>query len=127
MRPMLPSERLVGRRMPPRRPHIDALMASFVKADGTFAARMNPDESWLKPAHLKARRKGWLRSCRLTIRMQGERGPGMSLWELTEAGQIEAVEAKARHVAAEEARNQWSRDHQAAHIAAVKARRETQS
>lgn len=127
MKPLLPSEKLVGRRMPARRPYIDALMAGFVKPDGTFAARMNPDESWMKPAHLKARRRGWIRSCRFSIRMQGERGPGMSLWELTETGQVEAVAARTRHLEAEDARARWARDHHAAHLAAVRARKETTS
>lgn len=113
-RTLLPSERLVGRAMPPAHSHIDTVMSGFVAPDGTFRPSMNPDESWLKPAHLKARRAGWIRSCRFSIRFAGARGPVMSLWELTETGKTEALAARERRNAAEAARAEWCRDHQAA-------------
>ena len=119
-----PSEKIVGRRMPPKPRNIDVLMSGFVKADGTFTSSMNPSESWLKPAHLKARRMGWIRSCRFVIKFVGERGAGMSLWELTDAGKTEAVQAKARRDAAEDARAQWCRDFDRAYRASTRERKE---
>ena len=123
-RALLPSEKLVGRRMPPAHSHIDTIMSGFVAPDGTFRTSMNPDESWLKPAHLKARRAGWIRSCRFSIKFTGDRGPVMSLWELTETGKAEALAARERRTAAAAARAEWCRDHQAAFRAARAARTE---
>jgi hypothetical protein len=117
-RPMTPAERLVGRRMPPAPRHMDTLMASFVTDDGTSHGRMAPDESWLKPAHLKARRSGWIRHSGIVFKMQGERGSGTGLWFPTDKGISEAVEARARVKAIEEARREWAREHHALLIGA---------
>lgn len=112
-RPMTPAERLVGRRMPPAPRHIDTVMASFVTEDGTSHGRMAPDESWLKPAHLKARRSGWIRHSGVTVKMQGERGSGSGVWFPTERGVVEAMAARERVKAAEAARREWAREHHA--------------
>lgn len=112
-RPMTPAERLVGRRMPPAPRHIDTVMASFVTDEGKPHGRMAPDESWLRPAHLKARRSGWIRHSGVTLKMQGERGNGSGIWHPTERGIVEAVAARARVRAAEAARREWAKEHHA--------------
>jgi hypothetical protein len=105
---MTPAEVLVGRRLPREASRLDQLLASYVKTDGSFCGRMAPDESWMRPAMLKARRGGLVRHGGLTIRMEGERGRGTGIWFLTPKGEIEAVEARKRVVAANEARRIWS-------------------
>lgn len=108
-RPMTPAETMVGRRMPPPPRHIDTVMASFVTADG-FCGRIEPDESWLRPAHKKARRAGWLTYSGMSLKFQGDRRSS-GLWYLTPTGEKEALEAKARKDAAEAARREWAFDH----------------
>ena len=112
---------MVGRRLPPERPHIDGYMAGYVRGDG-FQGRFTPDDSWLKPAHLKARRAGWIRHSGFTLRMQGERGNGGGLWHLTEKGEAAALDAHARVMETKEARNLWARDHQKALFARRRAK-----
>ena len=112
---MTPAERLVGRRMPAAPKHIDTLMASFVAQDGTFCGRLAPSESWLRPSHLKARRRGWLTYSGMSIKMAGDRGRGAGLWYPTAEGEIEAVAAKVWVQKAEEARHTWCTEHQGAY------------
>lgn len=115
---MTPAERLVGRRMPPAPRHIDVLMASFVTDDGKSHGRLAPDESWLRAAHLKARRSGWLHHSGIAFKMQGERGPGSGLWFPTEQGTTEAIAARRRVAEAEASRREWAREHHALLVAA---------
>lgn len=121
-RPMTPAETMVGRRLPDEASRLDQLLASYVKSDGSFCGRMAPDESWMRAAMLKARRSGLVRHGGLTIRMEGERGPGSGIWYLTTKGEIEAVKAKERTEAAMRSRHDWARDHQQAYRASVAAR-----
>lgn len=122
-KPMLPSEVLVGRRLPKDSPHIDAYMAGYVSSkDGSFTNRFSPTESWLRPAHTRARRAGWIRYSGFNLKMAGERGKGTGLWHLTPAGEAEALAAKERVRIVREARTEWARDHQRALVAARRAK-----
>lgn len=101
---MTHSEQLVGRRLPPLPPYIDQFMASFVKPSGEFCNRMTPGDSWLRPAHAKARKNGWIRHSGLSF------GKGMDIWMLTEMGQAEASAASYRVIIANLDRAEWSRE-----------------
>lgn len=116
-RAMTPSEKLLGRRMPAYPTHLDTLMASFIRDDGTACGRMAPAESWLKPAHRKARRNGWIRRGAV-IATSGMKSSQEGIWYLTETGQVEARSARARVLDSRDARRAWSRDFLAAKQAA---------
>lgn len=117
-KPLTPSERLVGRRIPALPKHLDVLMAGYLRDDGTACGRLTPGESWLRPAHRQARRNGW-------IRAGGAFGLGagkpVSLWYPTESGLIAAREARARVTAAHQARAEWALDFRRAHLQAGNA------
>jgi len=98
------TEALVGRRLPPYPKHIDTYLARYVQTDGNFCGKMTPGETWLRPAHKKARQKGWVRFEGLSF------GKGLEIWHLTEKGQAEALASADRVKAALEARTQWGRD-----------------
>lgn len=100
---MTHSEQLVGRRLPPLPSYIDQLMASFIKG-GEICNRMTPGDSWLRPAHARARKNGWIRHSGLSF------GKGMDIWMLTESGYEEAWSASYRVAAANLARAEWSRE-----------------
>lgn len=121
-KPLTPSERLVGRRLPPLPTHLDALMAGFVKAEGGFHGRAEPSENWLRPAHRKARKAGWIR---LGMRMSLMGGRSFGIWHLTPAGETEALAALDRVRARHEARETWSREFLAIHRAARGAAKDT--
>lgn len=108
-----PMERLVGRPCPPYPQHLDTVMAAFVKADGSLCGRMKPADLQFGPAHLKARRAGWIVA-----------GPGISfggraqpIWQLTSKGESEARAARLRVEAAMAARRAWGEAALAAHRA----------
>lgn len=63
---------------------------------------------------LKARRSGLVQHGGLTIKMEGERGPGSGIWHLTRKGEEEAVKAKERAQSADASRREWAKDHQLA-------------
>ena len=97
---------------------MDRYMAGYVSAkDGSFHGRFAPNEAWLRPAHTKARKAGWVRHSGMTLRMEGERGQGTGLWYLTSKGETEATAARERVRIVTEARAEWARDHQRALIA----------
>jgi hypothetical protein len=98
------SEQLVGRHCPKDAPYIDQIMAGYVKEDGSFCGRMEPVDRWLRPAFTKTKRKGWVKASILSF------GKGATIFFLTERGEPEALAAKARVIAAREARRQWSMD-----------------
>lgn len=109
---MTPSEQMVGRRLPPPPKHIDTVMANFVSNSDAaqFCGKMTPIGRWLKPAHLKARRSGW-------IETGISFGRGMEIWFPTERGKPEALAAAARVKEIETARMQWFRECYAAFAA----------
>lgn len=83
-------------------------MASFVGKDGSRVSRFRPPESWLGPAFLAARRKGWLRQTRMGFSFMGSKTD--YLWTTTDKGHDEALAAAARVAACHEARELWARD-----------------
>lgn len=109
---MTPSEQLVGRRLPPLPRHIDTLMAGFLAEDGTPRGRFEPSERWLRPAHVKARRNGWIR---LGARIGFGSGRPAGIWYPTEAGVLAAREAAERVAGAHAARRDWALDFRKAH------------
>lgn len=70
-KPLTPSERMVGRRLPPLPKHLDTVMAGFVRADGAYALRFRPQEQYLRPAFLAARKNGWIRQTNTAWSFQG--------------------------------------------------------
>lgn len=104
-RKMTKSEEMVGRHLPPMPKYIDVIMAGHVSDSDAdkFCGKMTPLDSWLKPAHRKARSNGWLK---FGISF----GKGAEIWFLTERGEPEAIAAKARVDAAYLARSQWARE-----------------
>lgn len=120
-KPMTPSERLVGRRLPPEPTYADQILAAFVKEDGSFCGRAEPSDSWLRPAFKKLQRAGYLRFS-FAIGFGTGRGQSSRIFVLTEKGQQPAREALERATARRAARNQWSIDCTAAWRAAAKAK-----
>lgn len=98
-----PMERLVGRPCPPHPRHIDTVMAAHVAPDGQMVGRFRPAERWLAPAHLKARRQGWLRAG-VSISFCGRRPE--PIWYLTQTGEAQARAARLRVDAAVAARRE---------------------
>lgn len=100
------SEMMVGRRLPPLPSYKDTLMAGFVKerdcldaGEDVFCGRMDPMETYLKPAWKQMRRAGW-------VRYTGFLG----IWFLTDRGQVEAIAAYDRCKLANKKRDQWGSD-----------------
>lgn len=120
-RKMSPAEQRVGRHLPKDATYLDQLMAGFVKEDGTASDRMTPSDSWLKPAHKKARQKGWIRASPLKISIMGSKP--IAIWYPTETGLEEAKAARLRVQEARERRQKWNEDFMVIHRAA-KAERE---
>jgi hypothetical protein len=89
-------------------------MAGFVDDGGAIRGRAEPAESWLRPAHRRARKLGWIR-LGMKISIEGARPGG--IWFPTEKGEIAAREARERTRACAEAREAWARDFLAAHRA----------
>ena len=110
-KPMTPAEQLVGRRLPPHPTYFEQIMSSFVRADGTFCGKLEPAESWLRPAHRKARKEGLIK---LGVRIEFGKGPAAGLYYLTDKGKEVATGARATCVEKRAARAAWGVDFQAA-------------
>jgi DNA-binding PadR family transcriptional regulator len=120
-RPMTPSEKLVGRKLPKEASYYDQVLASYVKEDGTTCGRAEPVDSWLRSAFRKARKEGLLR---LVNKMSINGSRAFGVYQLTEKGRPIAHEARARLLKAREDRKQWGVDFHAARkefVAAKKA------
>ncbi|XKM40359.1 hypothetical protein A4U53_030995 [Rhizobium ruizarguesonis] len=112
------SEQICGRPCPPMPKIVDEVLANYVKADGAFCGRFRPEGSWTYHAFTTIRRNGWVEASALSF------GKGMELYFLTDRGEPEALAAKERVRAAREARVQWSRDFNEAHLAKLAAEKE---
>lgn len=112
---MTRSEQLVGRRLPAHPRHIDTVMASFIKTDGTLCGKLEPSESWLKAAFKKARKNRWIVYSGIRIGFGERKSQSSGLWYLSETGETEARAAAQRVREINEARDQWSRDFRDAH------------
>lgn len=119
-RPFTPSEVLVGRPLPKEASYRDQLLAGHLKEDGTACGRMTPGDRWLTAAHRDLRKSGLIRS---GARVSLLGGAPADIWYLTERGLEAAQKAKARVVAARQARNAWSQDFLDARRAAMTAAR----
>lgn len=108
---MTPAEQLVGRRLPPPASHLDTLLASFVKIDGTFCGRLQPTETWLQPAHRKARKSGLIKHSGMSVGFSPRKNDQAGLYFLTTIGEAAASGAKARVIQRESERRQWASDH----------------
>jgi hypothetical protein len=103
-KPLNRSEQLVGRRLPALPSNFDTYLKAYVKEDGTFCGKMTPSDSWLRPAHRKARTSGLVRFSGVTF------GKGAEIWFLTPKGEIEATAARSRWRAAMDQRAAWGCD-----------------
>lgn len=110
---MTPAEQMVGRKMPKEANYRDQLLAGYVKPDGTFCGRSNPNERWFAPAFSKIKKELLIRMG-LRISFGGRLGKNDGVWYLTEKGQKEAVLAAERVQAIKAARQAWVKDFQAA-------------
>lgn len=91
-KPLTPSESLVGRRLPPDSTYFEQIMSGFVKEDGTFRGKFEPADSWLRPAHRKARKEGLIT---LGLKIGFGKGPAAGLYYLTDKGEAVATAARA--------------------------------
>lgn len=115
-KPMTHSEQIVGRRIPPNPTYFEILMSGFVKEDGSFVGRFEPSESFMRPAHRKARKEGLIRAAGLKVGFGS--GRGASLFSLTERGKKVAVAAAEICAAKRADRHVWSTDFSKAYKAA---------
>lgn len=115
-KPMTPSETLVGRRLPAMPSHRQTLLASFVKPDRSFCGKLNPSDSWLKPAFAKLRKEGLI-SRGLGISFGGRRGKNDGIWYLKEKAYDLALTAYDEVEAIKAQRKLWSRDFHIAYAA----------
>lgn len=90
---------------------MDLLLVRFINDDGSTRGRFDPDAqiSYLRPAHLKARRAGLIRASGERWSFAGSRG-GSYMWHLTPKGEEEAKAALKRVVARRAERKLWSED-----------------
>lgn len=109
VKPMTPSEQLVGRRLPSPASYMDTYLAGYVKNAETqeFSNRFAPSDSWMRPSHTKARKSGFIKALDKWSIM-GSKPEYM--WTLTDKGKEAALEAYVRYHKAEEARKQWGAD-----------------
>jgi len=121
-RPLTPSEQIVGRKLPPEASYRDQFLASFIGNDGAFCTRLEPGESWMRPAFFQARKK---RMITLVDRWSICGGKPIGRYRLTESGEVAARAARAKCIQKRELRQQWVADLQAKQQA-EKAKLETQ-
>ena len=127
-RPLTPSERLVGRRLPALPSARDQLLSGFLDAEGNPVGRATPSgaaERDLVSAHAKLRKERLIHMG-LRISFGGPLRKNDGIWYLREGEKPlqEARAARARIIARDEARKQWVRDFRAARASLAVNRQE---
>lgn len=99
---------------------MDQILSGYLKDDGSFCAKSEPSESWLRSPFRDARKKGFLR---LNNKMTINGGRAFGIYQLTETGKIEAVAARTRVLAIRTDRAKWGEDFMTARREAVLQRK----